>query len=121
MAEKIPTIFGFREFVEAGGLMSYGPNFADLFRRAADFTDKILRGAKPADMPVEQATTSSLEALKAYSLGVKTWNMKGDTAALPLFKRAVELDPQFAIAYARLGSAYRNFACAMPVKVRSAV
>ena len=54
MAEKIPTIFGFREFVEAGGLMSYGPNFSDLFRRAADFTDRILRGAKPADMPVEQ-------------------------------------------------------------------
>jgi tetratricopeptide (TPR) repeat protein len=60
------------------------------------------------DTPVEQATTPSLEALKAYSLGLKTWNMKGDSAALPLFKRAVELDPQFAIAYARLGSAYRN-------------
>jgi tetratricopeptide (TPR) repeat protein len=60
------------------------------------------------DTPVEQATTPSLEALKAYSFGLKTWNMKGDTAALPLFKRAVELDPQFAIAYARLGSAYRN-------------
>ena len=60
------------------------------------------------DIPVEQATTSSLEALKAYSLGQKTWNMKGDTAALPLFKRALELDPQFAMAYARLGSAYRN-------------
>lgn len=51
---RIPTIFGFREFVDAGGLMSYGPNFPDLFRRAADFTDKILRGAKPADMPVQQ-------------------------------------------------------------------
>jgi eukaryotic-like serine/threonine-protein kinase len=60
------------------------------------------------DTPVEQATTPSLEALKAYSLGLKTWNMKGETVALPLFKRAVELDPQFAIAYARLGSAYRN-------------
>ena len=53
-AEKIPTIFGFREFVDAGGLMSYGPNFSDLFRRAADFTDKILRGAKPADIPVQR-------------------------------------------------------------------
>ncbi|HYN14442.1 MAG TPA: protein kinase [Terriglobales bacterium] len=60
------------------------------------------------DTPVEQATTPSLDALKAYSLGLKTWNMKGETAAVPLFKRAVELDPQFAIAYARLGSAYRN-------------
>lgn len=52
--ERIPTVFGFREFVDAGGLMSYGANFPDLFRRAADFTDKILRGAKPADMPVQQ-------------------------------------------------------------------
>jgi ABC-type uncharacterized transport system substrate-binding protein len=51
---KIPTIFGFREFVDAGGLISYGPNFADLFRQAAEFTDKILRGAKPADLPVRQ-------------------------------------------------------------------
>lgn len=52
--ERIPTIFGFREFVDAGGLMSYGANFPDLFRRAADFVDKILRGAKPAEMPVQQ-------------------------------------------------------------------
>lgn len=54
MEERIPTIFGFREFVDAGGLMSYGANFPDLFRRAADFTDKILCGEKPADMPVQQ-------------------------------------------------------------------
>ena len=51
---KLPTIFGFREFVDAGGLISYGPNFTDLFKRAADLTDKILRGAKPAEIPVEQ-------------------------------------------------------------------
>ena len=49
--------------------------------------------------PVEEATTPSLEALKAYSLGGKTWYAKGDTAALPFFKRAVELDPNFAMAY----------------------
>ena len=49
-----------RELVEAGGLMSYGPNFPDLFRRAADFVDKILRGAKPADIPVEQPTKFDL-------------------------------------------------------------
>ena len=57
---RLPTIFGFREFVEAGGLMSYGPNFPDLFRRAAHFTDKILRGAKTADIPVEQPTKFDL-------------------------------------------------------------
>jgi DNA-binding winged helix-turn-helix (wHTH) protein/tetratricopeptide (TPR) repeat protein len=54
------------------------------------------------DAPVE-VTTPSLEALKAYSLGMKTWHQKGETAALPFFRRAVELDPKFAMAYARLG------------------
>ncbi len=48
--------------------------------------------------PVEEATTPSLEALKAYSMAQKTWNTKGETAALPFFKRAVELDPNFAMA-----------------------
>src|SRR5262245_6386775 len=73
-AARIPTMFGFREFVDAGGLMSYGPNFSDLFRRAADFTDKILRGAKPADMPVQQPVKFdlifNLKAAKALGLQV---------------------------------------------------
>jgi putative ABC transport system substrate-binding protein len=56
LGARLPTMHGFRELVEAGGLMFYGPNFADLFRRAADYVDKILRGAKPADIPVEQPT-----------------------------------------------------------------
>jgi len=51
---------GFREWVAAGGLMSYGTNFPDLYRRAAEFVDKILRGAKPADIPVEQPTRFDL-------------------------------------------------------------
>jgi putative ABC transport system substrate-binding protein len=56
LAARLPTIYSQREQVEAGGLMSYGPNFPDLFRRAADYVDKILRGAKPSDLPVEQPT-----------------------------------------------------------------
>jgi putative ABC transport system substrate-binding protein len=57
---RLPTMHGVREYVEAGGLMSYGANFPDLFRRAADFVDKILRGAKPVDIPVEQPTKFDL-------------------------------------------------------------
>ena len=51
---RLPAIYHYSEFVEAGGLMSYAPNNTDLCRRAADFVDKILKGAKPADLPVEQ-------------------------------------------------------------------
>jgi putative ABC transport system substrate-binding protein len=60
MAARLPAIYNSREYVEIGGLMSYGPNFPDLFRRAADYVDKILRGAKPADLPVEQPTKFDL-------------------------------------------------------------
>src|SRR5206468_800142 len=51
---RLPAIYPDSEFVEAGGLMSYAPNYTDLFRRAGDFVDKILKGAKPADLPIEQ-------------------------------------------------------------------
>ena len=57
---RLPAIYPEREFVEIGGLISYGPNFADLFRRAATYVDKILKGAKPADLPVEQPTKFEL-------------------------------------------------------------
>jgi putative ABC transport system substrate-binding protein len=57
---RLPTMHTAREYVEAGGLISYGPNYPDLFRRAGDYVDKILRGAKPADLPVEQPTKFDL-------------------------------------------------------------
>jgi ABC-type uncharacterized transport system substrate-binding protein len=57
---KIPTIFGAKEFAQAGGLMSYAPDTAESFRRAATYVDKILKGAKPADLPVEQPTKYEL-------------------------------------------------------------
>ncbi len=57
---RMPTVFGIRAFVDAGGLISYGTDFRDLFRRAAIFVDKILKGAKPADLPVEQPTRFEL-------------------------------------------------------------
>jgi ABC-type uncharacterized transport system substrate-binding protein len=60
LAARLPTMHGLREYVEAGGLMSYGPNLPDLLRRAADYVDKILRGAKPGDIPVEQPTKFDL-------------------------------------------------------------
>jgi putative ABC transport system substrate-binding protein len=53
---RLPAMYPTSEFVEAGGLMSYAPNYEDLWRRAADFVDKILKGTKPADIPVEQPT-----------------------------------------------------------------
>jgi ABC-type uncharacterized transport system substrate-binding protein len=56
LAARLPQMHGVREYVEVGGLMSYGPNVPDLWRRAADYVDKILRGAKPGDLPVEQPT-----------------------------------------------------------------
>ena len=57
---RLPTIYGVRDFVQAGGLMSYAPNLPNQFRRAADFVDKILRGSKPGDIPVEQPTKFEL-------------------------------------------------------------
>ncbi len=60
LKNRLPASFAFREHVEAGGLMSYGVNFSDLYRRVAEFVDKILKGARPADLPVEQPTKFEL-------------------------------------------------------------
>ena len=71
---RLPTMFGAREYVEVGGLMPYGPNFPALFRRAADLVNKILRGASPADIPVEQPTkfdlVINLTTAKALGLAI---------------------------------------------------
>jgi putative ABC transport system substrate-binding protein len=67
-------MIGFREYVAAGGMMSYAPNFPDLYRRSSEFVDKILRGTKPADLPVEQPTkfdlTINLTTVKALGLTI---------------------------------------------------
>jgi putative ABC transport system substrate-binding protein len=72
LAARLPTMHGQQLYVEAGGLMSYGPNWPDMWRRAADFIDKILRGEKPADIPVEQPTKFDLvvNLTTARALGV---------------------------------------------------
>jgi putative ABC transport system substrate-binding protein len=72
LAARLPTLHGQGAYVKAGGLMSYGANIPDLFRRAADYVDKILRGAKPADLPVEQPTKFDLiiNARTAKALGL---------------------------------------------------
>ena len=72
LTARIPTIYGEQGHVEPGGLMSYGANLPDLFRRAADYTDKILRGANPADLPVEQPTKFDLviNLITAKALGL---------------------------------------------------
>jgi putative ABC transport system substrate-binding protein len=73
-SNRLPSIHAFREFVEVGGLMSYGVNIADLFRRAGGYVDKILRGAKPADLPIEQPSkfelVINLKTAKALGLTI---------------------------------------------------
>jgi len=82
---RLPAVYGLREFVEAGGLMSYGPNVADQFRRAAIHVDKILKGAKPADLPVEQPTKVELV------INLKTAKALGVTIPQSLLIRADQI------------------------------
>jgi putative ABC transport system substrate-binding protein len=73
-SSRLPAIYGFREFPDSGGLISYGADFVVLFRHAATYVDKILKGAKPADLPIEQLTkfelVINLKAAKAIGLTV---------------------------------------------------
>jgi len=83
--DRLPAMFYFREFVEAGGLMSYGPNFRELWRRAATYVDKILKGAKPSDLPIEQPTKFELV------INLKTAKTLGLTIPPSLLGRADEV------------------------------
>ena len=73
LGARLPTLSGIRDYVEAGGLMSYGPNFPDIFRRTGDYVDRILRGAKPADLPIQQPTKFDLvvNQTTAKALGLR--------------------------------------------------
>jgi len=73
LVARLPTVYGARENVEAAGLISYGPNFTDLFRRAGDYVDKILRGTKPAELPVQQPIKFELvlNLITAMALGLE--------------------------------------------------
>jgi ABC-type uncharacterized transport system substrate-binding protein len=85
LAAGLPTIAGVKGYAEAGALMAYGPNNTDLFRRAGDFVDKILRGAKPADLPVEQPTKFELV------INLKTAKLLGLELSAMLLGRADEV------------------------------
>jgi putative ABC transport system substrate-binding protein len=82
---RMPTIFSTRDFVKAGALMSYGPSYTERFGRAADYVDKILRGANPADLPVEQPTKFELV------INVTTAKALGLDVPPPLLARADEV------------------------------
>lgn len=85
LGARLPTIYSGKEYVERGGLMSYGPNYPDLFRRAADFIDKILRGAQPSDFPVEQPTKFD------FAINLTTGKAPGLTISPSLLARAGEV------------------------------
>jgi putative ABC transport system substrate-binding protein len=85
LSEHLPTILSYDDYVEAGGFMSYGPNYADLFRRAADMVDKILHGKRPGDIPVEQPTKFD------FAINIKTATALGLTMPPTLLAAADEV------------------------------
>jgi putative ABC transport system substrate-binding protein len=85
MKDRMPSMFSFREHVEAGGLMSYGQNLADGYRRAATYVDRIFKGAKPGDLPVEQSTKLEL------FINLRTAKALGLTVPDTLLARADEV------------------------------
>src|SRR5262249_34289199 len=85
LKHRLPTSFAFREYVDAGGLVSYGVNFSNMFRRAAEYIDKILRGAAPGGLPVEQPTKFELV------INLKTAKTLGLTIPPSVLARADEL------------------------------
>jgi putative ABC transport system substrate-binding protein len=82
LKHRLPSALGAREYVEAGGLFSYSVNFPDQFRRAASYVDRILKGTKPADLPVERPTTFELV------INLKTAKALGLTIPQSLLQRA---------------------------------
>jgi ABC-type uncharacterized transport system substrate-binding protein len=85
LKHRLPTIFAFREYAEAGGLMAYGPSYTELFQRAAGYVDRILKGARPGDLPVEQPTKFELV------INVKTAKTLGVTIPPAVLVRAGEI------------------------------
>jgi putative ABC transport system substrate-binding protein len=81
----LPGVYPYQELVETGGLASYGPNYVDMHRRAAAYVDKILKGAKPSDLPVEQPTTFQLV------INLRTAKALGLTIPQSLMVRADEI------------------------------
>jgi putative ABC transport system substrate-binding protein len=84
-SNRLPAMYGVREFVELGGLVAYAPNLRDSFRRAAGYVDRILKGAKPGDLPIEQPTTFEL------MINLKTAKTLGITVPQSLVVRADEV------------------------------